>query len=320
MSIELVVDDNGRSLPYFLERVAAAMAPEVLVSVEHIDGQFRLEINELPSFDYYVDPLVELTAAELDQDLSTDTIRFWLKGGDDWQISMNDAWTLCAWDNWLDLSDERPIVLLHADDHDDLMAPRLHIRPDGWFDAITGQDVAFGNGSMTAAVRSSAIGMGSFLTVMTHHPRVTELRHLRGRPHRYDDLGWLRRTDLPDPLQPDRTRLAVEPTSVSSDVRFSRVEQVDDWVRGLDHECAVLVHVDLDFLSNRYDCDSDWMARADLFDPASCEVQERLCATLEAIDSLSDRVVGAAFAISPGFFPAEHWLDAVALIETWARS
>lgn len=320
MSIELMFGDDGGAPSDFLQRVSSAMAPEVHVSVEHGEGEYRLSISELPGFDYYVDPLIERYAADLDPGLSPKSIRFWLRGGDNWQLSMNDAWTLPAWDSWLDHSDDRPIVLLHADDHDDLMAPRVHVHNGGWSDAITGERVGFGNGSLADAVRSSAIGMGSFLTVMAHHPRVTELRHVRGRPHRFDDLGWLRRTNAPDPLQPERSRLAVEPVNATSDVRFRRVERVDDWVGDLDDECVALVHVDLDYLSNRYDCDSDWEARTDLFDPSADEVQRRLSETLDAIDSIADQVVGAAFAISPGFFPSEHWLATVALIDAWAGS
>lgn len=318
MDVDFVFDAQGSSLAEFTELAEGAMASEMLCAVERVGAGFHLRLSELPSFDFYVDPLVEPSVAELDQDISTESIRFWLRAGDRWQVSMNDAWTLPAWDSWLDPDDERSIVLLHADDHDDLMPPRIHARPGGWSDAITGESVSFGNGTLASAVRSSAVGMGSFLTVMVHHPRVTELRHLRARPHRFQDRGWLQRTFVPDSLEPIERRLAVAQVSEEGSVRFRRVVEVDDWVRDIEPTSVVLVHIDLDYLSNRYDCDSDWQTRTDLFDPPAAQVRERLQRMLGGLDHIADRVAGVAIGISPGFFPAEYWRETLDVVQAWA--
>ncbi|MEY2420003.1 MAG: hypothetical protein QOI95_70 [Acidimicrobiaceae bacterium] len=281
---------------------------------EH-DGRWQIRVEEFEAWEYFVDPGVRAAAATLDTNLTAATLRHWRRRIGRCHLSMNDAWTLPAWcESLAGLQDDRPIVILHADDHDDLMPPRLRPANEGWLDLFTNQPVALDVESTTAAIRSSAIGMGSFLVPLLHDQRVVELRHLRARPHRYPDAGWLARTTTPEPLVSSSWRIAVEPSDRPTDLRFRRLVDPAEWVADL-QGAIVLVHIDLDYLANRYDADSNWAEREDLFDPTDDEVTHLLDDLWSALDQIEDQVIGTAIGISPGFFPADHWPTALTSIE-----
>src|SRR5205823_1175410 len=89
-------------------------------------------------------------------------------------------------------SDGQPeaITLLHLDDHDDLMTPRILVEGVAWLDPISGLALDLWHPeTVESAVRSGAIGIGSFMAPLLHlFPRV-HVRHLCSTEYTKDRQG-----------------------------------------------------------------------------------------------------------------------------------
>jgi hypothetical protein len=309
---------------YFAERIPT--------SVLDRDGSWRVSLGVPPTADFYIDP-------QLDQGLSwwgcsvTD-IPFSYQMMQGVFVSLSDAWTLLSASRWLGRQDSSPahLTIIHLDDHDDLMCPRLAANDDLFADLLTGHSVDLRKPtSVEAAINSGAIGMGSFLVPLLHTLPFVDIRHLcdtnyaRKRTGRY----WLVRTHERDKvIAPQVRRPSVrldpiaDPMAVPDRVAGTYQVRNDEIALLADlEEGPILLHIDLDFFNNRFDGDSDWRGDAHRHDPSGDEVMRRLDRVLDALAPLRHRIVDVTIGISPGFFPAELWqLVCGILVDRLARS
>jgi hypothetical protein len=94
-------------------------------------------------------------------------------------------------------------------------------------------------------------------------------------------------------------------TAVST---YTLTETPHGWLDDLPADGLILLHVDCDYFSNRYDGDSDWQTHSCIHDPRQAEVErsvDELCGIPDPI--ITTQVHDITIAISPGFFPAEYW-------------
>lgn len=242
-------------------------------------------------------------------------------------LSLNDTWTLESWSEWFNRdAGKNNVVVLHVDDHKDLGSPRIFLSPNGWVDPITGRVFDFDNpNSVSKAIESGALGMGSFLTPFLHLIPHSDVRHLCQSPKCTDTSDFAIRLDTtPDLLlNLDARRPSVileETTALSSKSngvvhgRYRFTNNLDAWLEGLElqvekNNTAFLLHIDMDYFCNRYDGDSDALLHPcplDLSLPQVLEQIDILTGALRSrslITSLDDIVI----ALSPGFFPSEFW-------------
>lgn len=231
-----------------------------------------------------------------------------------------DTWTLHSWSEWLarrPTGAECPVTVLHLDDHRDLGSPRLEGAGVEWRDMVTGRPVSLRDpDGVLAGVESGALGMGSFLTPFLHAMPHADVRQLAQAPKvtATADYRIEPTTALDDLLDPGAKRPAVR--LVPSDEgagpgRYRATGDLDWWLEGIGPG-PVLLHVDMDYFSNRYDGDSDWMDRRMRLDPPLEQVLARIDAVGGALRDagILDRVEDAVVAFSPGFFPAELWQPA----------
>ncbi|WP_324035338.1 hypothetical protein [Aeromonas caviae] len=235
-------------------------------------------------------------------------------------LSLNDTWTLESWSEWLASNPQHPhITVLHVDDHKDLGAPRIFQRADGWFDPITGQTFSLQHpSSVTNAIKSGALGMGSFLTPFLHYAPDTDVRHLCQGPKCVGTVdSTIKLEFLPDTLlNPDERRPWISLIPDDKNVEHGRYRFTNDleaWLEGLSSaagkDTAILLHIDMDYFCNRYDGDSDFIEHPG---PLDCSLPEVLTRVDELTQSLHrhhivDRLANIVIAFSPGFFPAEFW-------------
>ncbi|MFM4918285.1 hypothetical protein ACEUCL_11035 [Aeromonas dhakensis] len=235
-------------------------------------------------------------------------------------LSLNDTWTLESWSEWLARTPQHPhITVLHVDDHKDLGAPRLFQNADGWFDPITGQTFNLQHpSSVASAIKSGALGMGSFLTPFLHYAPDTDVRHLCQGPKCLGTVDSTIKLELlPDNLlNPDEHRPGISLISDDKSVgigRYRFTNDLEDWLEGLNsttgEDTAILLHIDMDYFCNRYDGDSDAIEHPG---PLDCTLPEVLTRVDELTQSLHKhnivkRLVDIVIAFSPGFFPAEFW-------------
>jgi RimJ/RimL family protein N-acetyltransferase len=221
------------------------------------------------------------------------------------------------------------VVVLHADDHEDLMSPLLAVRHTALVDLISGKPVYVDRpATVDAALRSGAISMGSFIVPMLSAGHEVHIRHLRYPASRQPVPGCYRLVlaHEPDvlfaPGEPRSIALIVEPDAcLHSDQvivgSYTLTEKLDDWLDEVPEDALLLLHVDCDYFNNRYDGDSDWRSHSRIRDPPEGHVQRRVEKLCEVLRSLANRPDDVTIALSPAFFPAEYWQ---ATVETLLRS
>lgn len=248
--------------------------------------------------------------------------------------TLYDTWTLHSWSEWLVQqapSRAASVVVLHVDDHRDVGTPRLFVEPGGWRDPLTGELVKLIEpDSVARAIRSGALGMGSFLTPFLHMLPTAEVRHLCQPPKAVCTLDH--RVSLSETVDDLLERGALRPAvrlipspGVAGPGCYRFTPDVRAWLDGIGSG-PILLHIDMDYFNNRYDGDSDWADRERHLDPP---LREIFCKIDELTDALRDANLGerledVVIAYSPGFFPAEYWSAATdhllsALAQIYAR-
>lgn len=212
---------------------------------------------------------------------------------------------------------ERQPIILHVDDHRDFGSPRLRVETNGWSDMISGNAVTLSDpASVTNAIASGAIGMGSFMTPFLHRFPGCEVRHLCQPPKaRSTEIFRIEpgvvSDSLLDPLacRPSVTLKASEPYTGPSTYLFT--PSIEDWLADT-QDRRFLLHIDLDYFNNRYDGDSDWSLHASPLDPPRDVIMARIdeLASVLSPSDIAARIDDVVIAFSPGFFPAEFWQEA----------
>lgn len=282
-----------------------------------------------PRLDYYVDPRLDEGLAWWSKFAGPTRIRdipYAIRRRSGVQLSLSDAWTITSWSRRLAAqaaAQSHPVVILHVDDHEDLMSPRLIIRDGTLIDLISGESVYIDRpATVDAALRSGAIGMGSFVVPMLTIGREVNIRHLRMPTGRPRTPGHYRLTLAHEPdtmLCPGEPR----PTAhiVGSNTHpgrgqitvgsYTLTETLSGWLDDLPADALLLLHVDCDYFNNRYDGDSDWRSHLQIHDPSAKQVQLGVKELCEALRPLAGQLDDVTIALSPGFFPAEYWQETV---------
>lgn len=316
--------EDPRERDQLLQDYVAERVPE---AIQDADG-WAIRLRTPPRADYYIDPRLQEGLAWWSQFSKPVLIRDipyarWRRRGV--QVSLSDAWTLSSWSQLLaaGLNPDWPLLVLHADDHEDLMSPRLVTRSGTLVDLISGKSVhAAKPATIDAALRSGAIGMGSFIVPMLAARHDIQVRHLRTSASHTRAAG---RYDLVLTHEPDRLLAPGEPRPSALVARPGEPRQDDgtivgsytltadlgEWVGDLPDRATLLLHVDCDYFNNRYDGDSDWRSRSRIHDPSEKQLCRSIAEFCEALRALNGRINDLTIALSPGFFPAEYWQGAV---------
>lgn len=314
-------DDTARDAllcDYFCERVPTAC---------RVGHEWVIETMTAPSADFYADERLTEGVEWWDPALTLDRIPLATHDMGSWQLSFNDAWTLAAWSDYFRAVGEVPqrVVILHVDDHDDLMPPRLSVEDRRFVDLLTGVAVNVTQpDSVRSAIVSGAIAQGSFMAPLIHATQHVEVRHLCQTGYAKDRVGAfsMEPTTVDDDLlAPGVKRPAVklrpEPEPAGSNYRVT--SDVAEWISDLP-DGVVLLHVDFDYFNNRFNGDSDWPLQPDRHDPPLDEVLRQIRRTMNAVAECGRPVASIAAALSPGFFPAEMWEPAVACFSESLRA
>ena len=310
--------------------VLDAYFDDLLASVKAVPEGWEIDLNWPSSADYYVDPCIEEGLAWWQAGTGIADIHRQVSHTPRGQLSLIDSWTLFSWSHWL--ADRRMrgeatnrVVILHVDDHTDLMTPRLILDKDNWRDAISGKEFDLREPtSVRSAILNGAIGVGSFMAPFIHNIPFVHLRHLSqtAPDEALQDFSLVPKHLADTILNIGASRPAVginrdlieapkeQVSATTKHYRFTR--QLDAWLGDLP-DAPVLLHVDMDYFNNRYNGDSEWNARGQRHDPKSSEIMLAIDAVFKAINDsgVTSRIENVTVALSPGFFPAELWAGSI---------
>jgi hypothetical protein len=238
-------------------------------------------------------------------------------------LAIEDQWMPYSWSRYFHRIGKIPseVILLHLDDHQDMMSPRIGKRLDGkLFDYITGDSLSLDDPkSVEAAILSGAIGKGSILLPLLWSVEKVHVRHLCYRPHAYDFYN-IKRTLTADPLlskSNNRISLQLEPTHREKETPFSTyavTPNVEEWLKDLPNDVPILFHIDMDYFNDRFDGSSNWEEENKRIHDVSLESQLK---QIELVFSylkkrnIVPHIVDTSIGISPSFYPAEFWSTTV---------
>ncbi|AIK96244.1 hypothetical protein [Candidatus Odyssella acanthamoebae] len=235
-------------------------------------------------------------------------------------FALEDQWIPLSWSHYFQRNGSFPqeLILLHIDDHQDMMAPRIGKRLDGrYVDFITGDHFSLLKPeTVEAAIVSGALGKGSILTPLIWQLEKIHVRHLTLRPTPYTNYALKKAlqqdTILGEPLQ--RISIQCENTerdTLLSSSNYIATSNIDTWLSFIPDNVAIFLHIDMDFFNNRFDGDSSWQEDKGrrIHDPSLNEQQKLLKDIFAGIkrQSLHQRIIDVSICLSPSFFPAEFW-------------
>jgi len=232
--------------------------------------------------------------------------------------SSRNLFDLCLEDSWSGyfiadhlrcLAPQEDIVLIHLDDHTDMMPTLLARHGDDLMDLAAGRtfDPARREDWETA-IRSGSVSIGNFLTPLYYSANNVHVLHLNNSP----DSGY-----QPQYVSRESRRYDLIPTEV-----FAGVEKrgpgtgghAGTYVGGADAASLlrsvppgrVLVHIDLDYFINDFNGNVGQhreIADSDLVFAA----WQKMNAFFDALNTFVPSVERWIIATSPGFCSARHW-------------
>jgi len=241
-------------------------------------------------------------------------------------LALEEQWVPLSWSRTFQSMGKIPeeVILLHLDDHQDMMSPRIGKRLDGeMVDYITGDHINFlDSDSISGAIRSGAIGKGSILTPLIWSIPKIHVRHLSFRPHPNTTYKIDKVTYSDGVLFESDNRLGLHFSDTSwealpSQSNYVVTDNFDTWLQQLPAEVPILLHFDLDYFNNRFDGNSHWQEPGSRsYDPRFTRQKQHLRSVIQGIKKrgLSGRIIDTSIGISPGFYPAEFWQPMVEAI------
>jgi hypothetical protein len=320
------LSDNPQERSEFLKNYFC----EITATSNKLPDGWSILLTRPSQEDYYIDPdLLQGLAwwSEEYGNVDVGSIPFAIHKGTGFQLSLLDSWTIYSWSRWLkdnpnSSAQHNEITLLHVDDHDDMMVPRIIVTRDGWLNPILEAPFNIQDPeSVEVAIKSGAIGIGSFIAPFVHHFPNLNIRHLCSTEYATERQGsnvvypdW----KIDDLLSPGSLRPALEVSLKYNKLKDKRgslyqvTDDLSDWLKDIP-EGPILVHIDMDYFNNRFNGDSDWIDNGPKYDPPLTAVLNRIDQVFKALKPLeiASKIVDFTIALSPGFFPSEMWPDSI---------
>lgn len=227
---------------------------------------------------------------------------------DHFDLCFEDSWTGCFIARELAAMDRREdLILLHIDDHSDMMPTLLARSASGLLDPATGSRFDPSDASTwTGAIASGVVSIGNFITALLHAGHCVHIRHLRNRPGPDGTPLGLIADFVRYPLIPEHDFASVRLRSLPLPRRSFRAGDSPGRIMRDLPGGRLVVHIDLDYFINDFNGNAGSQ-------PLCLSLAERsaICARIDRIfDALRDcaRPVSRwIIATSPGFCAARHW-------------
>ncbi len=272
-----------------------------------------------PDMSYHaVDPYLAKVLPSFKENMGLDDILFFKSQGTLYDLCFEDSWSgyfiaeqLCK------LGSEKDLVLIHLDDHMDMMPTLLVRSEEGLTDPATGRlfDPAASK-DWDTAISSGCVSIGNFITPLYYSGHNIHVRHLNNTNDSSYQLRDVKRQSVCYELIPNKQFAAICKTDsecrdkVGSYLEGSSPEQV---LKSIPQGC-VIIHIDLDYFINDFNGNprtGNYVPDPDMVITARHKINQ-FFDTLCRLAPLVDRWI---IATSPGFCSAYHWHWLLAEIE-----
>lgn len=238
---------------------------------------------------------------------------FRTKIGPDVHFCVEDSWSGFALaDELSGFANDEPVVLIHIDDHQDMMPTLLLRDGDELSDPASGSRFdAFSPNSLEAAIRSGCVGIGNFVTPFIHSCRQFHIVHLNNQPTQRPavPIGPL---FAKYPLFGDAEFASIG-WGVSTSARTSTYRSDDQSPRLLRKmpKGRVIVHIDFDYFINDFNGNPGGTAMP-VGTVRNHLVQSKLASFFQSLTAAQVMVEQWIVCASPGFCCSRHWPELLA--------
>lgn len=277
----------------------------------HVDeGKSRLFLCGTNLDHHFADPSLYQFAGTLPVPVREDQFAGFYTHLPCYDLCLEDSWTGYFLSSCLQQSlSQEPIVLIHLDDHTDMMSTLLVQHLDGLYDP--GSDRVFNPAQPNdwrLAINGGAIGIGSFVTALYYLENPLHVIHLNHINTTCDQRLWVNKSSVSQAFLPDIQFADIEKTErnsanalgtyMSGKVASNLLEDIPDG--------RVFVHIDLDYFINDYNGNVGAI-------PPKSEVELRkdaellIAAFFESLSVSGRPIERWMIAASPGFCSSKHW-------------
>jgi hypothetical protein len=280
------------------------------VRFKFLEGECAIRLLGPDMYYHALDPHLTAVLARFDPPLAVHDILAYHAPGDLFDLCLEDSWS--GWSIAEHLRrgpKDEDLVLIHLDDHRDVMSTLLECSDDGGligpstrqpFDPEMPKD-------WETAIAHGSVGIGSFLTPFYFGGRRTHVRHLNNAGTSSHQCSVIRKPCSYD-LIPEKRFAAVQLAAmneVPNAGSYVVSSHCDELLEGLPRG-RVIVHVDLDFLINDFNGNASDGAAV----PGAGFIQaarRKIDHFFHALYARRVKVDGWIIATSPGFCSALHW-------------
>lgn len=289
------------------------------IKLSEISSGWNLKTAWTHNSAYYIDDHLDIGLGSWPQPaLAVKDIPMAVKQDQGFLLALNDCWSLLSWSALLadpDIDFKR-INLIHLDSHTDLNSPRISLHgEDQWVDILTGQAFSVREPlSVVSAIKSSAIGIGSFICPLIASGIDVNLYHLSDKSQfRYEPGEYSLDLELSknDPIFDSAIRPSLLVGQSTSTSTYALSDNLAELCASVDERYPTLLHIDLDYFNNRFDGRPDWRDCVSKHDPSIGEVLNSIDMVFDELCNRTFSIMDVSVGVSPGFFPAPLWQPAI---------
>lgn len=249
-------------------------------------------------------------------DIEKDNINNYFCIGKKSSIFFSDAWFYYDVVNFLSTQNKNMdnIVIIHIDDHKDMMDPFIGYYKNEYVNLLTQKKVDLLNKSdVFDLIYSGTITIGSMMTPIIFGLEKVKIIHLSNISEDFPVFS-VNKTTISDELFKNKKRLHLEmtPALLGKEVYYN-ITKPNEIVNYIGSSNLVLLHFDMDYFNNRYNGSSDWQSGDGHHNP-NLEEQfimiDNITEALRKVLNMSN-IVHTAIGVSPSFYPSEYWVSGI---------
>lgn len=285
-----------------------ALARSTRVCLDAASATLRLDGADLHH--HTADPGLATSLATFVPKIEADEVASFHTRLEHFDLCLEDSWTGKLIAEAIRASTpENRLTILHLDDHTDMMSTLLsldtgrnsRVNAPPCFDPTNPSD-------WDQAIRTGAIGIGSFMTALYELPLELDVRHLCHEPNAKGDILSVVASTQRHSLLPDVEFAAIDTIAGLQTPRlgtYTASTRASDLVRP-GQDGPIIVHVDLDYFINDFNGNFGQQPTASV-DELQARANSLLDELFAALCASRVTVQRWIIATSPGFCAASHW-------------